>query len=273
MNALLAIPFPSIDPVFLRLGPIALHWYGIAYAVGFFLAFLFLRRMTRRGQLKLTDKQVADLVSWLALGVIVGGRLGWWLVYHRAVGNERWYEPLAIWHGGMSFHGGLVGVLITLRLWTWRQHASLLNVADALARTVPIGLFFGRIANFINAELVGRPTSAPWGVIFPGDHIPRHPSQLYEAFLEGLVMLAILNLVIPRFRLRDGSMAGWFLVLYGAMRFVVEFSREPDAELGYIALGWMTMGQLLSLAMLLAGMTMLLALHRSPVPRAEGAIR
>lgn len=256
------IDYPRIDPDLLRVGPLHVRWYGMAYLFGFVLAFAALRRMSRKGILRLPAESVGDLVSWLAAGVVLGGRLGWWLFYHRSQGAvEPWYEPLAIWHGGMSFHGGLTGVLIALLFWSWRRRAPFWNLADCLALVAPLGLFFGRIANFINAELVGRPTSLPWGVIFPGESFARHPSQLYEAFLEGPLLLMALWFFAPRWRPSDGYVAAAFLVLYGALRFAVEFTRQPDEQLGYIAFGWLTMGQLLSAALSILGMLLLMYLE------------
>lgn len=212
-----------------------------------------MRWLARRGTLKLSPRDVTDLVAWLIVGVVVGGRAGWWLFYHRGGAVEPWYEPLAIWHGGMSFHGGLIGVAVALAVWSWARRAPFWNIADSLALVAPIGLFFGRVANFINAELVGRPTDLPWAVIFPGETIARHPSQIYEAILEGLVLPGILWVVFVRWRPREGRTAALFLILYGVFRFVVEFTREPDPQLGFIALGWLTMGQLLSAALVFAG--------------------
>ena len=257
------IPYPKIDPDALRLGFFHVRWYGLAYLLGFVLAFAALRRMSRKGMLRLPTDVVGDLVSWLAMGVVLGGRAGWWLFYHRSQGSiEPWYEPIAIWHGGMSFHGGLIGVLVAVLIWSWRRRAPLWNLADCLALVAPVGLFFGRIANFINAELVGRPTTLPWGMIFPGDSTPRHPSQLYEALLEGPALLFILWMAFRFLRPRDGRTAALFLVLYGAFRFAVEFTRQPDSQLGFIAFGWLTMGQLLSAAMSLSGICFITYLDR-----------
>jgi phosphatidylglycerol:prolipoprotein diacylglycerol transferase len=243
------IVFPHLNPVIIRLGPVAVRWYGVAYLMGFLAAYVCLRRMAKRGILRLTTDDLGDLLTWLILGVVAGGRIGWWLFYHRGGGaSERWYEPLAIWHGGMSFHGGLVGVGVVLVLWSWRHQAPLWNLADATALVAPIGLFFGRLANFVNAELVGRPTSMPWGIIFPGETFARHPSQLYEAILEGPLLLLLLWTFF-RGRHREGRTAALLVILYGSFRFCVEFTREPDGQLGFIAFGWLTMGQLLSAAM------------------------
>lgn len=259
MSFLSAIQYPPLDPVVFQFGPLAVRWYGLAYVLAFAIGYFTLRHLTAKGHLRTPADALAGLVGWLTFGVLIGGRLGWWLWYHEPAAADSWYEPLAIWHGGMSFHGGLLGVVLALGLWTWLQRVSFWNVADCLAMIVPIGLFFGRIANFINAELRGRPTEVPWGVIFPGETIARHPSQLYEAILEGPILLLILWLARKTLPSRDGQTAGLFLVGYGVLRFLVEFTRQPDEQLGFIAFGWLTMGQLLSAGLLLAGAAILLA--------------
>lgn len=180
------------------------------------------------------------------------------VLYHRYAGQvEPWYEPVAIWRGGMSFHGGLAGVILVIALWSWRHDRFLPNLADSLALVAPIGLFLGRIANFVNAELVGRPTGLAWGVVFPGETFARHPSQLYEAILEGPLLLLVLWLVSRRRGGRDGRIAAMFLTLYGMLRFLVEFTRQPDEQLGFILFDWMTMGQLLSLLLITVGVVWL----------------
>ena len=209
---------------------------------------------------------MGDLLVWLVLGVMLGGRVGWWLFYHRSAGAapEPWYEPFAIWHGGMSFHGGLLGVTIASIAWTRLNGESLWNVADALALVTPIGLFFGRIANFINAELIGRPTTLPWGVVYPGEPFARHPSQLYRSAARGRAAVRA-ALALRRWRTpADGCLAAAFLAVYGAMRFAVEFTRAPDVQLGFLALGWLTMGQLLSGLMVVTGTALWVcaAMHR-----------
>lgn len=251
-----AIDFPPIDPVLFRLGPLAVRWYGIAYLLGFLLAYLALTRLVRRGDLRLSRERLSDLLAWLIAGVLLGGRLGWWLFYHRG-GPEPWYEPFAVWHGGMSFHGGLAGVAIALALWTWVNRAQFWNIADCLALVAPIGLFLGRIANFINAELVGRATDLPWGVVFPGESVPRHPSQFYEALLEGPLLAVVLWTLWGRERRpADGRTGAAFMVGYGVFRFLVEFTRQPDEQLGFVAGHWLTMGQLLSVALVFAGLAL-----------------
>jgi phosphatidylglycerol:prolipoprotein diacylglycerol transferase len=249
------IHYPQIDPVMLRIGKLKIRWYGMAYLTGFALAYLVLGRLVRKGVLRISKEALSDLVGWLALGVVAGGRTGWWIFYHRydPTQPEPWWEPIAIWHGGMSFHGGLTGVLLVLWIWSKLNRAPLLNVADCLALVTPIGLCLGRIANFINAELVGRVSNVPWAMIFPGETQPRHPSQIYEAILEGPVLLAALWALKALKNRHDGQIAAAFVVFYAVFRFLVEFTREPDKQVGYIAFGWLTMGQLLSVVIGLLG--------------------
>lgn len=258
-----AILLPPFDPVAFHLGPLAIRWYGLAYVAAFALALWGLRQQVRAGWLKLTIADVSDLLTWGAVGVVIGGRLGWWLIYSRPDVTTPWYEPLAIWNGGMSFHGGLVGVGLAITLWCRRRKVSVAHVADAVALVTPIGLFLGRIANFINGELVGRASSLPWAVQFPGESIARHPSQLYEAGLEGIVLGALLLIIARRRPRRDGRVAATFVAGYGIARFVVEYTREPDVQIGFIVGGWLTMGQLLSLTMVAAGVAWLLFLAHS----------
>ena len=264
---LAAIHYPHINPILFQFGPFAVRWYGLAYLAGFVAGYLWLQAMIRRRILRIPAPALADLVTWLVIGVIVGGRAGWWIFYHHGSvvsPNEPWYEPLAIWRGGMAFHGALLGVAIVMLIWTRHRKFPFWNLADCAALVTPVGLFFGRIANFINAELWGRVTSVPWAVYFPqypvepGQPIvympqPRHPSQLYEAMLEGPVLLAFLWAARRFLRLREGQIGALFILLYGVIRFGVEFTREPDAQLGFIAFGWLTMGQLLSFVIILIG--------------------
>ncbi len=266
------IRYPNIDPVLVHLGPVAVHWYGVAYLAGFLIAYGLLGRLSRSGWLRIGRDKVSDLISWLVLGVLVGGRLGWWIFYSTHPLNvsqwETWYEPIALWHGGMSFHGGLIGVILAVIVWARRAKAPFWNVADALALAAPVGLLFGRLANFINGELYGRPTEVGWAMIFPTDPlgVPRHPSQLYEAMLEGVLLLACLWM-IKRWARRDGVIASAFVILYGVFRIAVEFAREPDPQLGYLAWGWVTMGQVLSLALALVGLAMLWSRRRTAAVR------
>jgi len=259
------IPYPHISPVIFHIGRMEIRWYGVAYLAGFMLAYAVLTRLVKKGELRIPADWLGDLVAWLALGVVVGGRTGWWIFYHRDLGvAEPWWEPFAIQHGGMSFHGGLVGVLIVLLLWSRAKKVPFLNPADCLALVTPIGLFLGRIANFINHELVGRPTDVPWAMIFPGYTQPRHPSQLYEAILEGPVLLGVVWAFRSWKGRRTGQIAATFVVCYAVIRICVEFTREPDVQLGFIAFGWLTMGQLLSIAIGLAGVVWWIVLNRRP---------
>lgn len=262
---LAAIRYPEFDPVIFSLGPLAVRWYGLAYFTAFVLCYLALEALSTRRQLRITRQQISDLMMYLAAGVVIGGRAGWWLIYHRPSDQpEPWYQPVAIWSGGMSFHGGLIGVAAVVWFWSWRKRASILNIADNLALVTPIGLLLGRLANFINAELLGRPTDLPWGVIFPGEEFARHPSQLYEALLEGPLLLMLLSAARPFTRAYDGRTAGLFVMLYSVFRFTVEFTREPDAQLGFVAMGWLTMGQLLSFILMLGGVALWALAHRRP---------
>lgn len=249
---LASIPFPSIDPVLVRIGPFAVHWYGVAYVIAFVAAGLISRLLIRRWRLPLTDDDLIEIVLAAAVGVIVGARLGYVIIYG---GSQYWRHPaeiVAIWDGGMSFHGGLAGILVAAWIESLRKPVSFLRLCDMGAVGTPVGILAGRLANFVNGELWGRPTTLPWGVVFPGaGPLPRHPSQLYEAFLEGLVLLVIL-LALARRKRADGEMLGWFLTLYGILRIGVEFVRQPDAQIGFIA-GPLTMGQLLSVPLVVLG--------------------
>nr|WP_029733631.1 prolipoprotein diacylglyceryl transferase [Deferrisoma camini] len=246
------IPYPSIDPVAFRIGPLAVRWYGIAYLLGFLSAAHILRRLARSGRAVLAEAEVGDLVGWLALGVILGGRLGYVVFYNLPYFAAQPWKIVAVWEGGMSFHGGLAGVGLAAWAYARRRDLSLLGLADALAVATPPGVFFGRLANFVNGELYGRVTDVPWAMVFPaGGPLPRHPSQLYEAMLEGPLLGLALWWFWKRFPQR-GAATSAFLVGYGILRFAVEFTRQPDPQLGFVA-GPFTMGQLLSLAMIAAG--------------------
>lgn len=261
------IVFPAIDPVVVEIGPFAIRWYALAYVAGLIIGWRYMIRLARAPGAALTVRQVDDLLVWITFGVVLGGRLGFVLFYNPAYYAANPLDVLKVWQGGMSFHGGLLGVVAALALFARRRAVPLLATADAIARVAPIGLFFGRIANFINGELFGRTTDVPWGVVFPGGGPePRHPSQLYEAALEGIVLFVLVWLaarfVAPGHR--PGLLTGTFCAGYAIARMVVELFREPDQQIGFLA-GGTTMGQALSLPLLLFGLYLVArAWRRSP---------
>ncbi|WP_036543401.1 prolipoprotein diacylglyceryl transferase [Nitrincola lacisaponensis] len=254
----------SINPVALNLGPVQIHWYGLMYVIGFAAAWWLGNRRAAQPGSGWTDQQVADLVFWGAVGVVLGGRAGYVLFYNfdYFIQDPLWL--FAVWQGGMSFHGGLIGVLVMLVIFARRYQKNLFDMGDFVAPLIPVGLGAGRLGNFIGGELWGRPTDQSWGVIFPAaqDGLARHPSQLYQMLLEGLVLFVVLWWFSSRPRPRM-AVSGLFLLLYGVFRLGVEFFRQPDAQLGFIAFEWLTMGQLLSLPMLCAGGVMLLLAYRN----------
>jgi phosphatidylglycerol:prolipoprotein diacylglycerol transferase len=269
------IQFPRIGPTLFEIGPFQVRWYGIMYLLGFLSAYFLVPRQQRSRDLGVKGGLLQDLIFFLAVGLIVGARLGYVLFYQ--FGNLGHYlrhpvEIIAVWHGGMSFHGGLIGAVLAGVLFCRRRRLPVLEVADAVIVTAPIGLGLGRLGNFINAELYGRPSSVPWAMVFPsGDSVPRHPSQLYEAGLEGVVLFAILWGLRNRIR-RPGAMGCIFLGGYGVFRFLVEFFREPDPHIGLI-LGVFTMGQFLCVAMVATAAILWGYLSRHPDLTAFGADR
>jgi len=252
--------FPQFDPVALSLGPLQIHWYGLMYLFGFAGAWWLGRvRATRYGW---TAEQVEDLLFYGAIGVMLGGRLGYALFYDLANNLAHPLNIFKIWQGGMSFHGGLIGVLTAFWLFSRKTGKSYFEISDFIAPMVPIGLFFGRIGNFINGELWGKVTDVPWAIVFPtGGPEPRHPSQLYEAGLEGLILLLILWLYSAKPK-PVGAVSGLFLLGYGFFRFIIEFVRIPDQQYGYLALDWLTMGQILSLPMIILGLFIMFRAYR-----------
>lgn len=253
--------FPSIDPVFLRLGPLEFRWYGLMYICAFLAAYFIVLAGVKRKGLKLVRDDVADLVFTVAVGVILGGRLGYILFYNLSYYLSNPLKFFAVWEGGMSFHGGLIGATLAGLYFIRKHKLRFYPLADVAFLAGPIGLGLGRIGNFINGELYGRVTDHPWGVVFPGGgSLPRHPSQLYEAFLEGPVMFVILYAISRKVK-RDGVVFWSFIALYGLFRFMVEFVREPDAQIGYL-FGGLSMGQMLSLPMLAVGAAMAVYCYR-----------
>lgn len=257
------LTFPLIDPVAFSLGPLKVHWYGLMYLFGFAAAWLLAHWRVKHYQLAWTNEQVSDLIFYAALGVILGGRIGYMLFY----GTEQLLaNPLSLfklWEGGMSFHGGLIGVAIALILFARHIKKPFWEIADFIAPLVPLGLAAGRAGNFINGELWGRVTDVPWAMIFPNSGgLPRHPSQLYELGLEG-ILLFIVVWYYARKKRPAGCVSAVFLMTYALCRLFVEFFREPDVQLGFLAFDWLTMGQLLSIPMLLAGLWLWWSKHEN----------
>ncbi|WKD50133.1 prolipoprotein diacylglyceryl transferase [Microbulbifer spongiae] len=271
------LTYPEIDPVAFAVGPLKVHWYGLMYLAGFIVAWwLALRRSTRPWS-PVIKSEVEDLILYCAIGVVVGGRLGYMFFYNLPELIANPLSLLKVWEGGMSFHGGLIGVMLATAWYARKIGTTFPALIDFVAPLVPIGLGLGRLGNFIGQELWGRPTQGPWGMVFPRDPelLARHPSQLYQAFLEGLVLFAVLWWFSSRPRPRL-AVGGMFVLLYGVFRFLVEFVREPDGHIGFDLFGWMTRGQLLSLPMMVAGIALLVWSYRtqpSPEERDRGAVK
>lgn len=266
----MSITFPDIDPVALALGPLEIRWYALAYVVSILIGWRYALNIAARdndvsGHGKYIQKiQIDDFITWAVIGIVLGGRLGYVLFYQLGYYLDNPESVLQVWKGGMSFHGGAAGVLVAMILFCRKRKIILLRFTDMVSAVVPIGLLLGRIANFVNAELYGRVTEVSWGVVFPfSNGLPRHPSQLYEAGLEGLLLGFVLWLLMRQKSIRDkaGVVTGLFVAGYGLSRFIVEFFREPDAHLGFI-LGPITMGQILSLPMILAGLLLVVYAHK-----------
>lgn len=245
--------FPQIDPVAFSIGPLRVHWYGVMYLVAFGLAWWLGRVRAQREGSGWKQEQIGDLVFYGALGAVLGGRIGYTLFYGWQWLADDPFYLLRVWEGGMSFHGGFLGVVLAMWFYAHRTKRSFWAVTDFIAPLVPLGLGAGRIGNFINGELWGRASDVPWAVVFPGGgEVARHPSQLYQATLEGLLLFLVLWWYSRKPR-PMGAVSALFLIGYGSFRFAAEFARQPDAHLGFIALDWMTMGQLLSLPMIILG--------------------
>ena len=265
---MLSLAFPAIDPIAISIGPIAIRWYALAYIAGLLLGWKYVVYYCTKTPNIMSKRDVDDLLFWATLGVILGGRLGYILFYNLDYYLDNPANILKVWQGGMAFHGGFMGVILAIILFARKRGISILAVLDAAAVATPIGLFFGRIANFINGELFGRTTDVAWGIVFPnGGPEPRHPSQLYEAALEGLILFVVLFVLSRKafIRHRPGILGGTFVAGYGISRIIVEFFRQPDAQLGYLA-GGITMGQILSIPMVLVGAACIVyALKSKPI--------
>ena len=267
---LFVIPYPIIDPIAFEIGPLAVRWYGLAYMSGILLGWLYGRYLLSRpdlwnGKPPMTISQADDFLLWITLGIVVGGRLGFVLFYEP---SYFWANPLeipAVWNGGMSFHGGLLGVVIAVYLFARAKKINSLSLGDIASAATPFGLFFGRIANFINSEVVGRVSDVPWAMVFPGaGPLPRHPSQIYEALLEGLLLFVVLAVLVRGGALkRPGLIIGAFAAVYALARGFCEFFREPDPQLGFLW-GGLTMGMLLSVPLFLFGVWLIVRAMRRP---------
>jgi phosphatidylglycerol:prolipoprotein diacylglycerol transferase len=268
---LYVIPYPVFDPVLINLGPIAVRWYALAYIVGILLGWLYARTIIKHeefwgGSPPMTPADYDDFILWLTLGIILGGRIGYVLFYNPGHFAAHPLESIELWKGGMSFHGGFLGCVVAVLLFARHRGLSILSLGDLTCAAATIGIFLGRIANFINGELWGRASNVPWAMVFPsGGPVPRHPSQLYEAFLEGVVMFLVLAVLIRRRALqRPGFILGVFALGYGIARSICELFREPDIQIGFLW-GGLTMGMLLSLPLMIAGLALMAVAMRRNV--------
>ena len=272
---LLALPFPAIDPVLIAVGPFQIRWYALAYIFGILFGWLYARALIKSerlwgGPAPMTLADFDDFVLWITLGIILGGRLGYVLFYNPAHFAAHPLEIFQLWQGGMSFHGGFTGCVVAVMTFAWKRGIPILSLGDVVCAVAPIGLLLGRLANFINAELWGRTSDVAWAMVFPGGGpLPRHPSQLYEAALEGAVLLAVLALMIRAGALRrPGTILGAFSLGYGLARSFCELFREPDVQLGFLW-GGMTMGMLLSVPLVIAGIVLIWNAHTRPPLRSQ----
>ncbi|MBC7543192.1 MAG: prolipoprotein diacylglyceryl transferase [Candidatus Sericytochromatia bacterium] len=269
--------YPAFNPIAVQIGPwqigplpinIQIRWYGLMYVLSFMLAYFLIQKQAKRQKLDITADDVSDVLFYLILGVLLGGRVGYILFYNFQQYIANPLEILAIWHGGMSFHGGLIGVAVATALYVRKKHLDFWHLADVLVPAVPFGLLLGRMGNFINGELWGRPTTVSWGMVFPADpyQLVRHPSQLYEAFFEGLVAGVVIWAVASMPKRPRGLIPGLFITLYGVARFFIEYYREPDAQLGLLLGGTLSMGQILCLAMVVIGLGLMAYVTKRGVP-------
>jgi phosphatidylglycerol:prolipoprotein diacylglycerol transferase len=267
----MSIPYPHINPVALRIGPVSIRWYGIMYLVGYMVGFRIALWRIRRGLLEMTEADLDTLIGYLVVGMLLGARLTYAVVYQPGHYLNDPVEFLRVWHGGLSFHGALLGIIVATLVFARVHHVRFWQVADTLAIAGTPGLFFGRLGNFINGELYGRPSNLPWAMVFPSDplRIPRHPSELYEAIGEGIIVFLLLLALEHRSRrggwYRPGLLGAAFLMFYGVVRFLLEFTRQPDPQLGLV-LGPFSMGQVLCAAMIVAGALLLPLLFRGEPP-------
>ncbi len=258
------LTYPDIDPVLFRMGPVQVHWYGVMYLISFVAGWWLSRVRAAQPNWGWKPREIDDLLFYIVLGVVLGGRVGYVLFYGLAQFLDNPLSLFAVWQGGMSFHGGFLGVLLALVLYGRKHQRGFFELTDFIAPIVPIGLGAGRIGNFINGELWGKVSEVPWGMVFPNaGPLPRHPSQLYEALLEGLVLFLILWFYAHKPRPLM-AVSGMFLLCYGVFRFGVEFFRLPDEHLGYLAFGWLTMGQVLTAPMIVFGIAFLVYAYRRP---------
>ncbi len=262
----MALTFPNIDPVAIELGPLQIHWYALAYMAGFLLAWAYGNYLVKKyPHSHGPDKDaISDFMTWAILGVLLGGRLGYVIFYNASYYLHNPLEIIQIWDGGMAFHGGVIGLVTAITLFSLKRKINLFRLADITACAAPMGFFFGRIANFVNGELYGRPSDVPWAIVFPrGGEEPRHPSQLYEGLLEGVVLFSILFVLIrfEKIREKPGLLSVVFLIGYASFRFIIEFFRQPDSQLGFVFLSF-SMGQILSTAMILGGLFLLFLISR-----------
>lgn len=256
------LTYPNISPEIIKIGPLSVRWYGLMYLIGFITSYLIVKREIKRRGLRVEKDFLENLYFYLILGLLLGARFGYVIFYNLSYYINHPLEVFAIWQGGMSFHGGLIGVIVAAFIFTKTKRFDFFTLTDMLVVTAPVGLGLGRIGNFINGELYGRVTDVPWAMVFPeGGPLPRHPSQLYEAALEGLLLFLILWFLRDKFN-RTGIISSLFLILYGIFRFFVEFFREPDPQIGYI-FGFLTMGQILCIFMILCGTSLFLYRRRA----------